>query len=277
MASMIRIGDFARLAGTSVATLRLYDEQGLLAPAFVDPESGYRHYRPDQLADFCCIGMLQELGFTLREIRGAGDLEMPGLLVKKLKASERQFQKERQKVTQLGLRIRIIQGLLTLTTSDVIILTVPETTVAAIHLEIPTNDQVGPTLGAAFGRLYETLHREGVPPTGPCLAVWSSTPDMVTDEVVDAAVPIAASLVEQGEIECQTLPSVKVASLTHTGPFSEFQACHIVLKEWLAQQQCRLNGPYREIYHTPPGDEAVTEVQYPIEPLAKMLTVSSEL
>jgi len=265
MAGMIRIGDFARLAGISVATLRLYDDRGLLAPAFVDPDSSYRYYRGEQLADLYRIAMLQDLGFSLREIKNLGDLEMPDLLAKKLKASERQLQMERQKITKLGLQIRIIQGLLTMTTSDVEILTVPEMTAAAIHLEIPTNDQVGPILGAAFGRLYETLHRQGVSPTGPCLAIWSSTPDTVTDETVDAVVPIDADFIEEGDLKKQILPSVKVASLTHRGPFSEFQACHIVLKEWLANHQCRLSGPYREIYHTPPGDEAVTEVQYPLD------------
>ncbi len=170
MAEMIRIGDFARLAGISVATLRLYDDRGLLAPAFVDPESSYRYYRGEQLADLYRIGMLQDLGFSLREIKNVGDLEMPELLTKKLRASERRLQIQRQQITKLGLQIRIIQGLLTMTTSDVKVLTVPEMTVAAIHLEIPTNDQVGPMLGAAFGRLYETLRRQGVSPTGPCLA-----------------------------------------------------------------------------------------------------------
>jgi len=265
---VIRIGDFGRLVGVSVATLRLYDEQGLLKPCFVDPESGYRYYRPDQLLDFHRIGVLQQLGFTLREIRDVSEMELPKVLAKKLRVSEQRMQKERQKIHQLGLQIRIIEGLLKMTTANVKTLTVPEMTVAAIHLEIPTNDQVGPILGAAFGRLYEALAHQGISPAGPCLAVWSSTPEMVTDEVVDVAVPIEVNLAAEGDVRGQALPGLKVASLTHKGPFSEFQACHLVLKEWLALNQARLSGPYREIYHTPPGDEAVTEVQYPFEAIS---------
>jgi DNA-binding transcriptional MerR regulator len=41
---MFAIGDFARLGTISVRMLRHYDEIGLLAPARVDPVTGYRSY-----------------------------------------------------------------------------------------------------------------------------------------------------------------------------------------------------------------------------------------
>lgn len=42
---MLTIGRFAQLSGLSVKALRHYDDMGLLAPAHVDPESGYRWYQ----------------------------------------------------------------------------------------------------------------------------------------------------------------------------------------------------------------------------------------
>ena len=42
------IGEFARRSRLSAKALRLYDEQGLLAPARVDEGSGYRFYEPGQ-------------------------------------------------------------------------------------------------------------------------------------------------------------------------------------------------------------------------------------
>jgi hypothetical protein len=39
---MFSIGEFSRLGGVSVRTLRHYDEIGLLRPATVDPDTGYR-------------------------------------------------------------------------------------------------------------------------------------------------------------------------------------------------------------------------------------------
>jgi DNA-binding transcriptional MerR regulator len=39
---MLSIGEFARLGAVSVRTLRHYEEIGLLLPAQVNPETGYR-------------------------------------------------------------------------------------------------------------------------------------------------------------------------------------------------------------------------------------------
>src|SRR4051794_5329546 len=66
---MLRIGDFARLAGVTVRALRHYEAEGLLAPARVDEGTGYRSYRFDQLADIDRILALRDLGFTLADVR----------------------------------------------------------------------------------------------------------------------------------------------------------------------------------------------------------------
>ena len=39
---LLSIGRFARLTGLSIGALRHYDEMGLLPPAAVSPETGYR-------------------------------------------------------------------------------------------------------------------------------------------------------------------------------------------------------------------------------------------
>ena len=47
---LLPIGRFARLTGLTIGALRHYDEEGVLAPADVDPATGYRRYRRDQVA-----------------------------------------------------------------------------------------------------------------------------------------------------------------------------------------------------------------------------------
>ncbi|CAN5921022.1 hypothetical protein BH23ACT10_BH23ACT10_12910 [soil metagenome] len=42
MDSLVPIGRFSKMTRLSVKALRLYDELGLLDPAWVDPSSGYR-------------------------------------------------------------------------------------------------------------------------------------------------------------------------------------------------------------------------------------------
>ena len=63
------IGQFAAASRLSQKALRLYGENGLLAPAWVDPGSGYRYYRPDQLRVATLIALLRRGGVPLGEIR----------------------------------------------------------------------------------------------------------------------------------------------------------------------------------------------------------------
>jgi DNA-binding transcriptional MerR regulator len=59
--SLLRIGSFSRAASLSVKALRAYHEAGLLVPAEVDPQTGYRSYSVAQLTDATIIRRLREL------------------------------------------------------------------------------------------------------------------------------------------------------------------------------------------------------------------------
>ncbi len=74
---LLTIGSFARAAGLTAKALRLYDETGLLPPAAVDAESGYRFYAPEQLDRGRLIATLRRIGMPLAEIRRVCDLD-PG-------------------------------------------------------------------------------------------------------------------------------------------------------------------------------------------------------
>lgn len=70
---MMSIGRFARLAGLSIGALRHYAEIDLLPPAYVDPDTGYRYYRDDQLPVARRIAMLRDLDVPLPVIRDVRD------------------------------------------------------------------------------------------------------------------------------------------------------------------------------------------------------------
>ncbi|NRQ40784.1 MerR family transcriptional regulator, partial [Nonomuraea sp. NN258] len=62
---LLPIGQFARLGRLSVKQLRRYDELGLLRPAYVDGDTGYRYYRPGQARVALSIGLLRSLDVPL--------------------------------------------------------------------------------------------------------------------------------------------------------------------------------------------------------------------
>lgn len=65
---MLKIGDFSKLSRVSIRMLRHYDEIGLLKPVWIDPESGYRYYAPEQLPIAGRINALKDMGFGLAAI-----------------------------------------------------------------------------------------------------------------------------------------------------------------------------------------------------------------
>lgn len=65
---LLSIGKMAEINGVSIPTLRLYDKNGLLRPAYIDPESGYRYYTLQQTARLDIIAYMKELGMSLGEI-----------------------------------------------------------------------------------------------------------------------------------------------------------------------------------------------------------------
>lgn len=66
---LLSIGRFARATRLSHKALRLYDRLGLLQPACVDRESGYRYYRPDQVQAARLIRLLREMEMPLTMIQ----------------------------------------------------------------------------------------------------------------------------------------------------------------------------------------------------------------
>jgi PPM family protein phosphatase len=68
MDELLAIGEFAARSGLSAKVLRSYAAAGLLAPAAVDPWSGYRYYAPGQLPEAKLIRLLRQGGIPVGEI-----------------------------------------------------------------------------------------------------------------------------------------------------------------------------------------------------------------
>ncbi len=74
MAGPLTVGEFARITHLSVKTLRHYHQVGLLEPAEVNPDTGYRYDTVAQIP-------------TVQVIRRLRDLEMPVAGVKAVLAA----------------------------------------------------------------------------------------------------------------------------------------------------------------------------------------------
>lgn len=69
----LTIGVFARESGLTPSALRFYDDCGLLAPASIDAQSGYRYYTRAQSQRANIIRQLREIGLPLDKVAAALD------------------------------------------------------------------------------------------------------------------------------------------------------------------------------------------------------------
>jgi DNA-binding transcriptional MerR regulator len=133
---MFSIGEFARLGGVSVRTLRHYDEIGLLRPATVDQDSGYRGYTADQLGQLNRIMALKELGLSLtqagRLLDGITLDELHGMLILRRAQLEHELLVHQNQLLGIEARLRHIAQEGAMPADDIVVKKVPAMGVVVI-------------------------------------------------------------------------------------------------------------------------------------------------
>ena len=101
------VGEFSKITGLSVKTLRFYHEKGILIPSRVDESSGYRYYDRGKVERARIILWLRQMEFSIDDISAIlreSDDELD--LLTRLENQKRQIaermQREREIVKALG-------------------------------------------------------------------------------------------------------------------------------------------------------------------------------
>jgi len=269
---MIKIGDFARLGQVSVAALRHYDERGLLKPALVDNATGYRYYSGDQLSTLHRIIALKDLGFSLDQIEqvlsGLTADQLRGMLKFKHAEAERQIIAEQERLARIAARLRQIELEDAPLDQDVALKTTPAMLVATLRLCIPTDDQACDYLTAANRELCNHVRKNGARDIGPHFAIWHQPSTVLTNEIVEVALPIDRPLADSSRVKVVEVPSTQVATIVHHGEIVNLKQEHSALQSWIDNTPYQMAGAYREIYinrTATNADEFATEIQYPVE------------
>src|SRR3954468_17499384 len=105
--NLIPIGQFSLLTRLTVRALRLYDKLGILVPAHVDPDSGYRYYAAEQAKLAAHIGRLRAIDLPLDEVRFV--LETPVQLTRSLELHASRLRGRRDEAEQALDLLRSIQ------------------------------------------------------------------------------------------------------------------------------------------------------------------------
>lgn len=269
---MFGVGAFARVAQVSVRTLHHYDDIGLLPPAQVDPQTGYRWYRADQLPRLNRILALRDLGLPLSEVRRVVDdevstEELRGMLrLRQAEAGDR-VAAERERLARVEARLREMELEGRIGEYDVVVKSLEALHVALVDTTAPSfgNAMLGPIFDRLFGELFRDLGRVGVELAGPHIALYEPSDDPAAPITVMAAVPIDDRDVKAGRARVVDLPPVARAAVTvHRGSMARVEDGYRALLRWADETGEQIDGFSREIYLDTTGDPDhwITELQF---------------
>lgn len=269
---MLKIGEFSKLSRISIRMLRHYDEIGLLKPAHVAPDSGYRYYSENQLLTVGRMNALKDMGFGLSAISRLLDhWDEPELLEQCLLLKKAELQEEAEKIAD---RLQLLETALERLRKDetmkvdVTIKTFPKRYAATVRMIIPTYEQEG--------MLWDLLMKETEPlnltEDEPCYccAVFHDQEFKEQDVDVEVHKTVKGTYADTEHVRFQMLPEVMVASATCKGAYDQMDGVMASVAQWVMDHGYEMNGPIFNVYHvspheTPDENEFVTEVCYPVK------------
>jgi DNA-binding transcriptional MerR regulator/effector-binding domain-containing protein len=271
---MFSIGEFARMGTVSIRTLRHYDEVGLLHPAQVDPETGYRRYTADQLGQLNRIIALKDLGFSLTQtgklLSGITVEELRGMLTLRRAQLEQELDAYTSRLLGVEARLRYIEGEQAMPADDITVKKIPEMGVVAIGAAAPgyrPEQVIGPV-----NRSRVQFDELGIPGlvavTGPYMLFFEDKEGH--DITAYVALPVAEPPARlPPPARYVVLPAIEAVVAVRNGRASSiFPAVFNDLIQYANAHGYQTTGPGRDIWineidDISQVDEQVFEVQLP--------------
>jgi DNA-binding transcriptional MerR regulator/effector-binding domain-containing protein len=263
----LSIGAFSRLTHLSIKTLRYYHEVGLLEPAVVDPDSGYRYYRPGQAHSAQLVRRFRDLGLPVADVKAV--LAAPDLAARDtILAGHLDRMREQLRQTEVAVDSlrRMLDGSATVGAIEERVLDGGPTISVAADV---TRKGVIPWWWGALTRLRAIAVSAGLEQTGPVGGLFDD--ELFTEEAGHARVylPVRDSPALDGTGARWELPAGRFAVALHVGPHSDVDRTYTALGTYAADRSRDSNGTVRELYLVDPLDtqdssQWRTEVCWPL-------------
>lgn len=276
---MFLTGEFSKISRVSKRLLHYYDEIGLLKPAHIDPQTGYRYYSAKQLPRLNRILALKELGLSLDHIAGmmqadVSDEEIHGMLLMKKAELEHTLLEDVQRLRRIEARLQ--QNQMSDDALDVVVKSIPAQLFLSIRASIPSPEELLQLVQQVQRILPSRVDHRVLGPFAGVVYTDGFTlrnNDVEFGFLLKKAVEDPISLSEEYVLRMCELPAVKtMATAVQTGgPDLVFVALGRI-GQWIEANGYRIAGPYREIGVELPSsgtfDEMIVEVQMPIEKMS---------
>ena len=263
--TLYKIGMFAAMNHVTVKALRFYEEQGLLMPALIHPETGYRYYILSQMAVLHQINALKLAGFTLEEIAHINSSADEGAVLLKKKSELL------AKIADLTRQIAVVDGYLSKKKNGlfapVLIKTIPETTVAFMRIRLESYD-------CLFHRMPEMgalMEKAGCGCALPeyCFTRYPEPGYKDSDILVEICESVVEAKKETGELRFKTLPEIQAACVFHKGSYRTFSESYETVLRYIEENGYEIAGEIRESYidgvwNKDDESQWLSEIQVPV-------------
>jgi DNA-binding transcriptional MerR regulator/effector-binding domain-containing protein len=257
---LLTIGEFSKMTYLSVKALRHYHDVGLLAPAAVDPVTGYRRYGADQVGTAQAIRRFRELDMPIDEVRrvldAPDDAARDRAILVHLERMHAQLERTQATVASL-------QALLTAGAPPsgelVEIRRLPAARALAARATVGFDD-CADWLARALAGLHAEAETAGLVLAAADGALYPDAFFEAGAGEVTAFVPIAGAPRGGARPEAVDLAPATVAVLVHDGPTADLDRAYAALGTVVARRGIGGPGPIREHYLT----DTRTEVCWPV-------------
>src|SRR5689334_9253884 len=174
--NLVPIGRFSQICRLTIKALRYYDDQGLLKPALVDPQSGYRYYGLGQVAVADRIRALREIDMPLEEIAAALRETDPAAISSRLTVHQRRLE---QQIATLESSLAALLGMLEPGDSaryEMRVVTVPERSVVTFGAVAPPTE-LSRVIPRTMAAVEAHLRRHGAAPAGHPFVIYHDGDD----------------------------------------------------------------------------------------------------
>jgi DNA-binding transcriptional MerR regulator len=235
--------------------LRHYDEIGLLRPATVDPDTGYRGYSAAQLGQLNRIMALKELGLSLTQARrlldGVTLGELRGMLILRRAQLEHELEEHKNQLLGVEARLRSIAREDAMPADDIVTKRIPATGVVVIAGRAPGFGaaNIVPVVNQLAAQFDQLRIHDRVKETGPRIVFYER--EHGEDVTVCLALPVAEP---PGELPApahyRVLPQIEAAAAVRSGPAAGiFPMVYNDLVRWIEEQGYHpVPGPGREVW-----------------------------
>jgi DNA-binding transcriptional MerR regulator/effector-binding domain-containing protein len=267
MQTRVPIGDFSLATHLSIKTLRYYHQIGLLEPAEIDSDTGYRYYSDDQLRAAQIIRRLRSLQMPVSEVKSVlrtSDTETRNrVIVAHFDRLESELAVTRAAVTELRDLLDRPQSAIGISRCSL-----PATAAIAIT-ELVDHQTILPWWQGALAELQAVVRSEGLTLSGAPGGLYAGEIFQHDSGQATVFMPLTSPGTTVGRAVPLTIPASDVAVLAHHGSLSTVDVTYSRLAAYAHRHEIGVDGPVREHYVSGYLDDRdpstwKTEVAWPI-------------